>query len=112
MALDRLEPFAYSNLRNMLRDTISRAGRTAEPNPDMVFLAIDSDSVGIEEGADIENLYGLTEANSTEARALRLMSKHWPWPREVYALLLDRLVGGRGEGRAFRSNLSDFNRGR
>ena len=59
----------------------------------MVFLAIDSDSVGIEEGADIENLYGLTEANSTEARALRLMSKHWPWPREVYALLLDRLVG-------------------
>ena len=92
VALDRAEPSAYVNLRNLLQDAISRAGRTTEPNPDMVFLAIDSDSVGIEEGADIENLYGLTEENSTEARALRLMSKHWPWPREVYALLLDRLV--------------------
>lgn len=93
VALDRLEPFAYVNLRSLLRDGISRAGRTTEPNPDMVFLAIDSDSVGIEEGADIENLYGLTDGNSTEARSLRLMTKHWPWPREVYALLLDRLVG-------------------
>lgn len=92
VTLDRLEPFAYINLRNLLRDAISRAGRAAPPNPQLVFLAIDSDSVGIEESADIDTLYDLTDADSTESRALRLMSQHWPWPREVYALVLDRLV--------------------
>ena len=92
VALDRLQPLSYLTLRSLLRDAITRAGRTTAPNPDLVFLAIDSDSVGLEEGTDIENLYGLTEADSEGARALRLMSQHWPWPREVYGLILDRLV--------------------
>ncbi|MEP6810940.1 MAG: CHASE2 domain-containing protein, partial [Chthoniobacterales bacterium] len=92
IALDRLEPDSYVGLRNLLRDTISRAGRTTAPNPQLVFLAIDSDSVGIEDGIDIENLYEVTDSASPEARALRLMSKHWPWPRDVYGMILDRLV--------------------
>ena len=92
LALDLTQPFAYVRTRNLLRDAISRAGRKTPPNPDLVFLAIDSDSVGIEEGEDIEGLYGLTDSSSQEARALRLMSKLWPWPREVYGLVLERLV--------------------
>lgn len=92
LALERLQPLSYLTLQNLLRDAVTRAGRATPPNSQLVFLAIDSDSVGLEEGADIKELYGLTDANSAEARALRLMSQHWPWPREVYALILDRLV--------------------
>ncbi|MDQ6621920.1 MAG: adenylate/guanylate cyclase domain-containing protein [Verrucomicrobiota bacterium] len=91
-ALDLLEPFFYVRTRNLLRDTITRAGRTTPPNDDLVFLAIDSDSVSLEEDADIAELYGLTDENSIEMRGLRLMSKLWPWPRELYGLVLERLV--------------------
>ncbi len=92
LSLEHFAPFAYTRARNLLRDAITRAGRRTPPNPDLVFLAIDSDSVGLEEGADIEELYGLTNASGIETRALRGMSKSWPWPREVYALVLERLV--------------------
>ena len=90
--LDCYQPFAYLRLRNVYQDELTRAGALAPPNPDLVFLAIDSDSVGLEETADVEQLYGLTSAESEEARALRLMSKLWPWPREIYGLILERLV--------------------
>ena len=92
VALDLFAPFAYVRTRTLLRDAIARAGRKAPPNPDLVFLAIDSDSVSLEEEADIEEMYGLHEADSIEARGLRAMSKLWPWPREVYALVIERLV--------------------
>ncbi|MEY2497726.1 MAG: adenylate cyclase [Verrucomicrobiota bacterium] len=92
LLLERYEPFAYLRVRNLYQDTVARAGRTTPRNPELVFLAIDSDSVGLEEIADIEQLYGLNAADSVEARALKLMSKRWPWPREVYALVLERLV--------------------
>src|SRR3712207_586451 len=93
VAVDILAPFAYLRARNLLRDAITRAGRKTPPNPNLVFLAIDSDSVTLEEGSDIQDLYGLTDDSSIEARALRSMSKVWPWPREVYAMVLERLVG-------------------
>jgi adenylate cyclase len=89
--LDLLRPFAYLRLRNLYRDTIARVGRRTPPNPDLIFLAIDSDSVGLDE-IDIKQLYGLTDKNSDEARALNLMTQRWPWAREVYALVLDRLA--------------------
>lgn len=92
LALDLYRPFAYVRTRNLLRDAITRAGRTTPANPDLVFLAIDSDSVGLEEEADISEMYGLTESDTKETRALRLMSGLWPWPREIYALILERLV--------------------
>jgi adenylate cyclase len=92
LALDRFAPVTYLRARNLLRDAITRAGRTTPANPDLVFLAIDRESVSLEEGEDIEQLYGLRDADSMEARGLRLMSKVWPWPREVYALILERLV--------------------
>lgn len=89
--LDQLRPFAYLRLANLYRDTITRFGRRTLPNPDLLFLAIDADSVGLDE-IDIKELYGLTDEQSEEARALNLMTQRWPWAREVYALILDRLA--------------------
>ncbi len=85
-------PNSYVRVENILRDHLAQNGRKTPPNSDLIFLAIDADSVGLEESADIGELYGLTNSHGTEARALRLMSKLWPWPREVYGLVLERLV--------------------
>ncbi|MEY2483430.1 MAG: adenylate cyclase, partial [Verrucomicrobiota bacterium] len=92
LLLDIYEPFAYVRVRNLYQDAIARAGRTAPRDPSLVFLAIDSDSIGIEKEADLDRLYGLGAGNSAEEHALRLMSERWPWPREVYGLILERLV--------------------
>jgi adenylate cyclase len=92
LLLDFYEPFAYVRVRNLYQDALARAGRAAPRDPNLVFLAIDSDSTSLEETEDLEQLYGLKGSDSPEARALRLMSKRWPWPREVYALVLERLV--------------------
>ncbi len=91
LALDRVQPQLLLRLRALERDAVSAHGRTAAANPDLVFLAIDSDSVGLD-ATDIKELYDLSGSTSLEARALKLMSKSWPWPREVYALVLQRLV--------------------
>jgi adenylate cyclase len=101
VALDCFAPFGYVRARNLLRDAITRAGRTTPPNPNLVFLAIDRDSVSLEEAEDIEQLYELGDSDSIEARGLRLMSKAWPWPREVYALILERLIGAGAKVVAF-----------
>lgn len=91
VALDQCQPFAYMRLGNLYRDALARVGRKTPPNPDLVFLAIDSNSVGLEEKADLE-LYDFKSADSEEAHALKLMSQRWPWSREVYGLVLERLV--------------------
>ena len=98
LASSRLSPSSCSNRLSTCasaictRDALARVGRKAPPNPDLVFLAIDSASVGLEEKADLEELYGFKSADSDEAHALKLMSKRWPWSREVYGLVLERLV--------------------
>src|SRR5690348_8312296 len=92
LLFDHYDPSFLIQLRNLERDQVARVGRTAPPNPDLVFLAIDSDSVTLDAKTDVRELYGLTTNDSTEAQALKLMTKSWPWPREVYALVLDRLV--------------------
>lgn len=91
LLLEQLAPDAYTRAQNLFKDAISRAGRKTAPESNLVFLAIDSASVGIEE-ADVEELYRLTDPDAPEARALRMMSQHWPWPREVHALTVERLV--------------------
>jgi adenylate cyclase len=90
--LESSEPFAYLQLRNVYRDAVARAGDKASPDPNLVFLAIDSDSTSLDETEDLNQLYDLKFATPAEARALHLMSLRWPWPREVYALILERLV--------------------
>ena len=92
MFQEREQPLVLLRLRNLARDAVAQAGRTTQSNPDLVFLAIDSDSVGLDATTDIKQLYGLSNDESVEAHALKLMSKAWPWRREVYALVLQRLV--------------------
>ena len=92
VALELYRPFAYERARYLVRDAIARAGRTTPPNPDLVFLAIDSDSANLQASLDVDELFQVDDSNSVEARALQLMTEGWPWPREVYALIIERLV--------------------
>ena len=91
-ALELTQPLAYLRLCNLFRDAIARAGRTTAPNSNLVFLAIDAPSVFSLDKNDIDTVYGLARDNSADARALRLMSKGFPWSREIYASVLDKLV--------------------
>lgn len=84
-------PEAYVRLCNLYRDAINRVGRHTPVNNNLVFLAIDAASVNLDEN-DIDELFALGHDNSNEAHALRLMSHRFPWSREVYALVLQRLV--------------------
>jgi adenylate cyclase len=92
VALDHYQPFAYMRVSNLCRDALARFGRKTPPNPELVFLAIDSNSVGLEENTDFGDLYGFKSSDSDQAHALKLMSERWPWSREVYGLVLERLV--------------------
>ena len=90
--VDFLPPGYYLQTESRLRDVIARSGRTAPINPDLVFLAIDSDSVTLDEDLDVNGLFP-SSANDPEChRALEIMSKGWPWDREIYAMILERLV--------------------
>ncbi len=90
--LDRFQPLIYQRLHHLSADAIARLGRTALPDEHLVFLAIDSDSVGLEEETDAEQLYELHDQTSIEARAFKAMTHRFPWPRETYALIVERLV--------------------
>jgi adenylate cyclase len=72
------------------RDVLVNQGRRNPPDPRLVFLGIDEASVSIEE-VDLESLFADVPRDSADFRALTLMSRQWPWPREIYALLLDKL---------------------
>src|SRR6478735_10759966 len=91
--LDLTSPSYYLQTESRLRDTIARSGRTTPANPNLLFLAIDSDSVSLDETLDLEGLFSSSSGNPESRRALEIMSKGWPWNREIYALILERLVG-------------------
>ncbi len=85
-------PTYYVQAEYRLRDVIARSGRTTPVNPNLVFLAIDSDSVTLDEDLDLKRLFP-SSANDPECRrALKIMSKGWPWDREIYAMILKRLA--------------------
>jgi len=91
--LEWKRPTYYVQVEYRLRDVIARSGRTTLINPDLVFLAIDSDSVTLDEDLDLKRLFP-SSANDPECRrALEIMSKGWPWDREIYATILKRIVG-------------------
>ena len=92
VALDVIAPFSYLRSRNLLRDLIARAGRKTPPNPDLVFLAIDSEAMRAEAEEEVAEIFGLVDSDSVESRALHAMKRQWPWSREVYGLVLDRLI--------------------
>jgi adenylate cyclase len=73
------------------RDTLTAGGRFNPPDPRLVFLGIDSASVSLSD-LDLNTLYSDVSHDSPEYRALHLMASGWPWSREVYAILGDRLL--------------------
>ena len=85
-------PTYYTQAEYRLRDLIARSGRTTPLNPDLVFLAIDSDSVALDKTLDVEGLFSSSASDPESHRALEIMSKGWPWNREIYAMVLERLV--------------------
>lgn len=83
------------------RDLIARSARRTPANPKLIFLAIDSPSISLDAGTDLQALFHLSDHDSPEARALAQMSAPWPWPRSVYALILERLLGAGAKVVAF-----------
>ena len=64
-------------------DLLRKEGRKTAAPPDFVFLGIDQSSL---------QLPPLTAEETAASHGLQLISERpWPWSREVYALLLDRL---------------------
>jgi adenylate cyclase len=91
MATGRVFGFGWLERWEMRsRDFFVIHGRKNPPDPGLVFLGIDNDSVSIEE-VDLDSLFVDVPRDSADFRALALISRQWPWPREVYALLLEKL---------------------
>ncbi len=63
--------------------TTNAAARRATPNPQIVFLGIDDAS------RDLDTLF---QDEIEQSRALRMMKQSFPWNREVYALIVERLA--------------------
>lgn len=74
------------------QDSLAVHGRQVERNDKLIFLGIDNDSVSLNAETDLRALFGVEDLASPEGRALSLMSKRWPWSREAYAMILDRLL--------------------
>ncbi len=90
--LDLASPSYYAQTESGLRDAIARSGRTTPSTSDLVFLAIDSDSVNLDETLDLQGLFSSSSSDPYSRHGLEIMSKGWPWNREIYAMILQRLV--------------------
>ena len=70
---------------NFCADVLRREGRKTPTHNDFVFVGIDQDSL---------TLTAVGEDEIKANRAFQLMAERpFPWSREVWALLLDRLIG-------------------
>src|ERR1041385_3862833 len=66
-------PDYYVQAEYWFRDLIARSGRTTPINPDLVFLAIDSDSVTLDETLDLNGLFSSSSSDPASRRALEIM---------------------------------------
>ncbi len=73
------------------RDSLVKHGQRVAPDPQLVFVGIDNDSVSIED-VDLDSLFADVPRDGADFQALSLMSRQWPWSREVYALITDKLI--------------------
>src|SRR5260370_13400230 len=90
--LDFTSPSVYGQTESRVRDALARSGRTTPANPDLLFLAIDSNSVTLDETLDLQELFSSSSSDPGSRRALEIMSKGCTWHREIYAMILERLV--------------------
>jgi len=77
----------YERGEFLVRDYIAQYGKPGVVDPRLTFVAIDETSTSLTSAS----LFSPEEI--AQHRALQLMSKSWPWPREAYACILDRLFG-------------------
>src|SRR5262249_10814870 len=73
------------------RDGIAATGRFTHPDDRLVFLAMDNASINISD-LDLDTLFENVPASSPERRALSLMAAGYPWSREVYSIVSERLL--------------------
>ncbi|HEX4631054.1 MAG TPA: adenylate/guanylate cyclase domain-containing protein [Chthoniobacterales bacterium] len=73
-------------------DFLQREGRKARTHPEFVFLGIDQSTL---------QLPPLSPEELASSRGLQLLSQRPPWSREIWALLLDRLIGAGARGVMF-----------
>ena len=78
IAVELIRPAPYLQAEYRLRDLIARSGRTTAPNPDLVFLAIDSASVSLDPELDVNGLLASSSQDPASRGALQLMTKPWP----------------------------------
>ena len=90
--LDLWHPAPYVQAEYQIRDAIARHGRTTPANSDLVFLAIDTDSIKLDPNLDLDGLLSSSAQEPRSRRALEIMTKGWPWNREIYSLILERLI--------------------
>ncbi len=84
--------FAWmSQAQLFVQDALVHFGRPAPADPNLVFLARDTASASLD-STDLNRLFDLRSADAESRHALDLMVQEWPWSREVYALVLDRLM--------------------
>lgn len=79
-------PVRFSPLARMemwVQDRFQEALPTSQVSPELLFVALDEESV---------TLSPLLDEEIAEERALQLMNGGFPWSREVYALLIDKLL--------------------
>jgi hypothetical protein len=74
IALELFRPAFYVQVEYRLRDLIARSGRTTPPNPDLVFLAIDSASVTLDPELDLNGLLASSASDPGSHRALEIMT--------------------------------------
>lgn len=72
---------------NYLRDLRAKTGRMAPRDPRLLFLAIDDTSYQLEQASAV------SESEVKNSPALQLMVGGFPYPRNFYPLLLDKLFG-------------------
>ena len=97
------------DLENGFRDSILTVGGRHNPvDPRLVFLGIDNASRSLT-SLDLQNRD--LAPDSAEYRALSLMLEPWPWSREVYALLCERLLTAGARAVVFDISFPTPNRG-
>jgi adenylate cyclase len=84
-----------------IQDWVAHYGRKAPVDERLVFLAVDSSSTNLHRTADLDEDLKSENLSATERRALEAMATEWPWPREVHALVLDRLAQAGARAVAF-----------
>ncbi len=79
--------FGFEPLRRLefsARDFLTRHGERSPLRPEIVFLAIDQESVSLD---------GVFDDEVNASPALKIMKRDgWPWSREVHAMVIERLV--------------------